>query len=88
MMGEGAVRMTQTTACYERPYDSLPKPTLLELLLERIERFFDDEVCYQTFVTCASHVGCTSHGLHQPRPPAARADPAGEANAPHTWPPR
>lgn len=63
MVGEAAVRLTLPPACHEPPYDQLPKPALLEPLLERIERFYDDEAHYQTFVARAFEVGRSRHGL-------------------------
>ena len=63
MVGEAAVRMTLPAACHEPPFDKLPKPALLEPLIARIERFYDDEAHYQTFVDRACEVGRTRHGL-------------------------
>jgi len=63
MIGEAGVRMTLPPACHEPPYDKLPKPALLEPLIARIERFYDDEAHYQMFVARAFDVGRTRHGM-------------------------
>lgn len=63
MVGEAAVRLTLPPSYHEPPYNQLPKPALLEPLLARIERFYDDEAHYQTFVARAFEVGRSRHGL-------------------------
>ncbi len=63
MVGDAAVLLELPPECHEPPYLHLPMPELLAPLIARIERFYDDQAHYQTYVARAREVGRTRHGL-------------------------
>lgn len=63
MVGNAGVLLELPPECHEAPYLNLPKPEVMAPLIARIERFYDDEAHYQTYVARAREVGRTRHSL-------------------------
>lgn len=53
--------------CYEKPFNKFPKPALLDPIVERIERMYDDPVYYDYMVKRAQDVGQKRHSLEASR---------------------
>lgn len=56
-IGDGGLKINLPPACYEKPFTTIPKQELLEPLVQRIERFYDDEAFYQQFAARALNQG-------------------------------
>ncbi|WP_208107369.1 glycosyltransferase [Halomonas ventosae] len=63
MIQNGGLKIKLPEQCHEKPFTSLPKPELLQPLLDRIIQLYDDEVLYQQYVARAREVGRTRHAL-------------------------
>ncbi|MBN1662017.1 MAG: glycosyltransferase [Deltaproteobacteria bacterium] len=64
MIGDGGIKLQLPPACYEKPYNTLPKSELLDPLIERIIRLYDDDVLYETLAARALAVGQSRHSLY------------------------
>lgn len=62
-MGNAGIKVQLPEACYQKPYNQLPKETLLTPLVEKIEKFFDDEVFYGNYVKRARQAGKTHFAI-------------------------
>lgn len=63
MIQNGGLKLQLPTACYEKPYMSLPKTEMLEPLIAEIIKLYDDEDYYAGYAEKARQVGQTFHGL-------------------------
>jgi len=65
MIRNAGIHIKLPEACYVKPYDQLPNLELLQPLVEKIIRLYDDESYYQSLVERAYRVGQELHDIKQ-----------------------
>jgi glycosyltransferase involved in cell wall biosynthesis len=63
MVGEGGIVVDLPPSCHEAPYNSMPRPELLEELVQFLERVWDDEPFYLNLMVRALQQGNKLHRM-------------------------
>ena len=63
MIGNAGIRFDVPDACHKKPFVTLPGMDLLEPVVDRIIRLYDDEELYAVFVSRAFEVARTKHSM-------------------------
>ncbi len=65
MIQDGGIKLALPSECHTKPFINLPKAELLQPLIDRVIRLYDDPDYYVSLCAKASRVGQTTHSLER-----------------------